>query len=357
MLDVTVLPLQTDRVRIRALRPEDADAFAAGTADTAVRTYAHLPEPRYSPDSARAMSTGAAHEGLQRGDLAVLAIADATTDAFAGSVVLFDVAAGSAEVGFWLHPDYRGAGFSQAALDLAGQFARHSGLRQLTARTAIENTAAQQVLRRSRFDQGEQCSGTAPSGATLPMVHYTRALYHAPELPISTERLSLRAHRTQDARWLQRIYSQAEVARYLLEEPWTAEDAGRQVEQRLPRTDLYGPTGALGLVIESQHQPVGDVALWLTSREQGVAEIGWVLDPKHQGQGLAAEAVRAILAIGFEHYQLHRVTAEMDARNTASARLAEAVGMQHEGHLRQNWWSKGEWTDTLIYAMLRGDRD
>ncbi|WP_256566078.1 hypothetical protein [Deinococcus sp. QL22] len=25
-------------------------------------------------------------------------------------------------------------------------------------------------------------------------------------------------------------------------------------------------------------------------------------------------------------------------------------------HNRQNWWSKGEWTDTLIYGMLAADR-
>jgi len=26
--------------------------------------------------------------------------------------------------------------------------------------------------------------------------------------------------------------------------------------------------------------------------------------------------------------------------------------MVREAHLRQDWWSKGEWTDTLIYSVL-----
>ena len=30
--------------------------------------------------------------------------------------------------------------------------------------------------------------------------------------------------------------------------------------------------------------------------------------------------------------------------------------MRREAHHRQNWWSKGEWTDTLVYAMLASDR-
>jgi RimJ/RimL family protein N-acetyltransferase len=46
----------------------------------------------------------------------------------------------------------------------------------------------------------------------------------------------------------------------------------------------------------------------------------------------------------------------MDARNTASAKLARRIGMRQEAHLRQDWWSKGEWTDTLIFGMLASDR-
>src|SRR5690606_40932683 len=61
------------------------------------------------------------------------------------------------------------------------------------------------------------------------------------------------------------------------------------------------------------------------------------------------------LSAAFDVYGLHRVAAQMDARNSASARLAERVGMRREAHLRSNWWCKGEWTDTLIYARLADD--
>lgn len=111
----------------------------------------------------------------------------------------------------------------------------------------------------------------------------------------------------------------------------------------------------LALVVEHENSVIGDVLLWLTNAEHRIGEIGWVLDPAHGGQGLAAEAVRAVLELGFEHYGLHRVAAQMDARNSASARLAKRVGMRREAHLRQDWWSKGEWTDTLIYGVLSED--
>ncbi|NMD54928.1 MULTISPECIES: GNAT family N-acetyltransferase [Tsukamurella] len=46
----------------------------------------------------------------------------------------------------------------------------------------------------------------------------------------------------------------------------------------------------------------------------------------------------------------------MDARNTASCRVAETIEMRPEAHLRQDFHLKGEWTDTVVYAALRADR-
>ena len=63
-----------------------------------------------------------------------------------------------------------------------------------------------------------------------------------------------------------------------------------------------------------------------------------------------------MLNVAFDHYGLHRVIAQMDARNTASAKLATRIGMHQEAHLRQDWWTKGEWSDTLIFGMLSSDR-
>lgn len=174
--------------------------------------------------------------------------------------------------------------------------------------------------------------------------------------PLRTDRLILRPHLEHDAASLQPIYALPEVARFLLDEPWDEETARAKVAERLPQTGLDTAAGALALVIEEQGVAVGDVQLWLTDRELGVAEIGWVLDPARGGRGLAAEAVGAVLELAFEKHRLHRVAAQMDARNLASAKLAGRVGMRREAHKRQDWWSKGEWTDTVIFGMLASDR-
>ena len=53
--------------------------------------------------------------------------------------------------------------------------------------------------------------------------------------------------------------------------------------------------------------------------------------------------------------KVHRVFGQIDARNTASARVLERLGMRREAHLVENEWVKGEWTDEVIYAVLAAE--
>jgi len=174
-------------------------------------------------------------------------------------------------------------------------------------------------------------------------------------LPLRTDRLRLRLHHPDDLDWMVAVHSRPDVARFLLDDPWTVARGAEVLDKRLARTDLDGEEGAVALILEHDGAPVGDISLWLTDREHRSAEIGWVLDPAHTGRGFAREAVRTVLTAGFDHGRLHRVVAQMDARNTASARLADAVGMRREAHFRQDFWSKGEWTDSFVYAVLASD--
>lgn len=175
-------------------------------------------------------------------------------------------------------------------------------------------------------------------------------------LPIRTERLTLRPHEESDLEALLAYYSDPEVARHLLVPPWT-EDYGRQeISRRVERTSLEAPTRALALVVEHEGRVVGDVVLWATDGAGATGEIGWVFHPDVAGRGFATEAAGALLEVGFSRYGMHRVTAQLDARNGASAALCERIGMRLEASHRQDYWSKGEWTDSLVYAALATDR-
>lgn len=179
----------------------------------------------------------------------------------------------------------------------------------------------------------------------------------APTLPLRTDRLLLRAYQLGDADATLAYYRDPEVARYLLTGPFTRADAEQAVAQRVLCTDPRRPGDKLALVVEHDGRLVGDVMLELKGEPLSIAEVGWVFDPRAGGRGLATEAARALIGLAFGHYRLHRVVAQLDARNTASARMCERLGMTREAYLRQDWFSKGEWTDTLIYAVLASEWD
>lgn len=184
MPDMSRRPLVADRlprtegdVTVRRLRHDDADAFAAGSADPAVRRYGHLPLQRYSPQVVRQQIDGVIADGLADGSLAVLAIADARTDEFLGSIVVFDVGEAGAEVGFWLSPQSRGRGAAQHALRAVARVAGAAGLSRLTARTVPENAGSRRVLEAAGFDQtGEPHAQVTPSGETATVVTFSRSL-------------------------------------------------------------------------------------------------------------------------------------------------------------------------------------
>jgi aminoglycoside 6'-N-acetyltransferase len=64
------------------------------------------------------------------------------------------------------------------------------------------------------------------------------------------------------------------------------------------------------------------------------------------------EAAGAVLAVAFEQIGLRRVIANLDPRNVGSIALCRRLGMREEAYFVEDFWSKGEWTDTGIYALL-----
>src|SRR5690606_12780038 len=102
----------------------------------------------------------------------------------------------------------------------------------------------------------------------------------------------------------------------------------------------------------------GDVAVWLDDAG-ATALIGYTFAPEHQGAGLATEAVAAMIEWLFAgspgRPPVHRITATIDPRNAASARVREACGFEYEGTARSAAFVRGKWEDDTRFGLLRGD--
>lgn len=171
---------------------------------------------------------------------------------------------------------------------------------------------------------------------------------------ITTPRLLLRPFNLDDLNTLHDIQSRPDVARYLYWEPRSREEVREVLARRIehPTLEAEGDRLVLAVVLRDSGVVIGDVTLvWLSEAHQQ-GEIGYVFHPGYHGRGLAAEAAREMLRLGFEEFGLHRIIGRCDARNRASARLMERLGMRREAHFRENEFFKGEWADEYVYAML-----
>ena len=175
-----------------------------------------------------------------------------------------------------------------------------------------------------------------------------------PAWPLETDRLVLRPYAEGDLDALYAMYSDAEVVRYLDNDPRTRDEARALLDRKMAGSKLDAEGDWLGaaVVLRDSGRVVGDLAMQWVSEEHKTAEIGFVFDPEEQGRGYATEAARELLRVAFEDFGLHRVIGRTEARNAASARVLEKLGMRLEARLVENEWVKGEWQSELVYAML-----
>jgi RimJ/RimL family protein N-acetyltransferase len=171
---------------------------------------------------------------------------------------------------------------------------------------------------------------------------------------LTSARLALRRFQRADLTTLVTYRSDPAVARYQgWDAPYPAAEGARLIDEMMHRhPDTPGEWFQFAVALRSSRELVGDVGARVDADDPRQAEIGFTLAPAHHGHGYATEAARAVLDYLLGERAKHRVTACCDARNAASARVLERIGMRREGHLRESTWAKDEWTDDLLYAVL-----
>jgi RimJ/RimL family protein N-acetyltransferase len=172
--------------------------------------------------------------------------------------------------------------------------------------------------------------------------------------PLETERLRLRGYGEADFGALHAMRSDVESARYLEWEPQTEEQVHDTLARKIASRSLRAEGDVLALAAElrATGEVVADVILAWASRQHALGEIGYIVHPEHAGRGYATEATRPLLAIAFDALGLHRVIGRLEARNVASARVLEKLGLRREAHFVENELLKGEWQSEVVYALL-----
>ncbi|MFG6447446.1 GNAT family N-acetyltransferase [Roseateles sp. BYS180W] len=176
-----------------------------------------------------------------------------------------------------------------------------------------------------------------------------------PGLPLHTSRLVLRPLAASDAAAVFAIFSDAEVMRYWSSPPWTSMEQA----QAFIESDLQGLASGqhlrLGMVRQADGELIGQCAIFGMVPSSRRAEMGYSLARHAWGCGYAVEALQALLGYGFESLNLNRIEADIDPRNTRSAKALARLGFAKEGYMPERWLVGGEVSDTEFYGLLRRD--
>jgi RimJ/RimL family protein N-acetyltransferase len=175
-----------------------------------------------------------------------------------------------------------------------------------------------------------------------------------PAWPLETERLLIRPFEAGDLPAMQALHGDAEVARWLLNEPRTPDEARVHLERKIAGAALVEDGDWLSAAGVSREDGgfVADLGMRLVSSEHRCVEIGYVVNPAYAGRGYATEGAAALVRLAFEEFGMHRVIGRVEPRNTGSARVLEKLGMRVEAHFVENEWIKGEWQSELVFAIL-----
>jgi len=173
---------------------------------------------------------------------------------------------------------------------------------------------------------------------------------------LETPRLHLREITADDTAWYLAHFSRPEIVRGQgFAAPADLEAAARELRTYV--LDLFALRAGFrwGIAVRDTRELIGSLGFYRWVDEPFPrAEVGYDLDPGWWGRGLMSEALRAILAFGFERMGLARVEAYVMTDNEPSCRLLERLGFERDALLpRHGEDEHGRPCDEFRFVLAR----
>ena len=173
--------------------------------------------------------------------------------------------------------------------------------------------------------------------------------------PIESERLLIRLVGEEDLPSLLEVNSNEEVTALLPYATWSSLADAEAWYQRMSAIQATGLARQFVIVSKTAGSAIGTCLLFRFEEASARAELGYVLSRTFWDHGYMHEALAALLDCAFGDMGLRRIEAEVDTRNTRSARVLRRLGFAKEGVLRQRWVNKGHAKDVEMYGLLRSE--
>lgn len=172
---------------------------------------------------------------------------------------------------------------------------------------------------------------------------------------IETERLILKEVTPEDANDMYKYLSDKDVVKHMGLEPYESPNDVLS-EIRWYKSILEEGTGIRwGITQKNIGVVIGSCGFLNMHPKHYRAEIGFELNKEYWGQGIAGEALEAVIKYGYKHFEVERIEALIDPANLSSQKLVENQGFKREGLLRHYEYTCGKFDDLYMYAIIKGD--
>ncbi|NJP94344.1 GNAT family N-acetyltransferase [Nonomuraea sp. FMUSA5-5] len=301
------------------------------------------------------------HELRRSGQGIHLAMTDAE-GVIVGAISLFKTSwsAGTTEVGYGVHPLYRGRGFAtEAVRGLTAWAFDTMGLRRIDLTARLDNLASLRVATKAGFTWEGVVRDAVVDGdgahdlVLFGLLHYDSRVPPATlsKAELRTQRLLLRRQRPEDAADLAVTGADPLTQRFTgVPRDYSAEHA-RAYVAHAERRWIRG----VGVAWTAAELATGRYAVNVDLRDLDwtgrTAEVGYMTAPWARGKGYAGEAVQAVARWLFERHGFSRLQLRVSPANNASQRVAEKAGFVREGLARAS--IAGE--DMIVYSLIPTD--
>lgn len=144
---------------------------------------------------------------------------------------------------------------------------------------------------------------------------------------LKTKRIAFSFWQKEDLALAQQLWGDPQVTHYISQSGFTKRDIKQRLQMEIQSQSedavQYWPIFEL-----KNHQLIGCCGL---HKEGSVYELGYHLVPEMWHQGLATEAVQAVLKYAFQTLKLKKITAGHHPDNLASGNVLKKCGFQYIG--------------------------
>ena len=180
------------------------------------------------------------------------------------------------------------------------------------------------------------------------------ALNFTPFPELKTARLLLRKLQGADAHEMFFLRSNEDVLRYIGREPTKTIAEAEEFINKINKFVDENESILWGIAfLNDPSTIIGTICIWNFQTEHYRGEIGFILHPDHWRKGLMKEAINTVVDYGFSILRLHSIEAKLNPENIGSSAVLESTGFTKEGHIKENFYFNGEFSDTAIYSKLK----